>query len=566
MKEPTQVEIPTGMKYRSLVCAMAVNLLIGSYYTYSNMYMYVGNYLKIYNPWLDDENNKVKMIMPIWIIVQSCVAVLSVRIAEKIGYRTLNFIAFSWFTLNNVAMIFVKDFYVYVMVYGVSNGIAIGLGYLPALYTAWTYFPDKKSVATGVILFCAGMSASISSPIVTFLVNPDNLPVNDPKVTDKVPYLWTCLTCGYAAITLIACSFQPAPFESEALKQKKQLQKKLGNTENKQEKKEIEGRIRGMSVVGAFNNQITQKDMEVVNKELFSRNMGPQDAEGAFLVGTLNNNAIEDIVHNTGVYTFRKTDIAGLEKFAEKHHHGDKEDSLIGDKDQADEIYRLSREIQEQACPSFTYGITSKTFLMLGVMSFCCSIYNYFLLLCWKKIFQTKLSMGDKELSFLLTVGAVANSSFRIISGVLLLKLTFKTLYYTLVSVMILGAFTFDSVVSQTMSPAIGSIYLFFAFAGLGTMVTIFPTICVKAFGSDVGSKLYPVIYLCFSMSNLTCYLITSYLTNFEVMFYIFGGFAVIGLLTGLIFDPEPSWHQAMVDQANKDHQKLEQAKASIKS
>lgn len=140
------------------------------------------------------------------------------RIAEKIGYRTLNFIAFAWFTLNHVMMIFVKDYYLYIGVYGVMNGMAIGFGYLPALYTAWTYFPDKKSVATGVILFCAGMSASISSPLVTMIVNPNNVDPSSKEVVENVPWLFTCLAIAYGTLTLIACSLQPAPFESETLK------------------------------------------------------------------------------------------------------------------------------------------------------------------------------------------------------------------------------------------------------------------------------------------------------------------------------------------------------------
>ena len=64
-------QIPTGTKYRALLCAMAVNFLIGSYYTYSNTYDYVAAYLKVYNPWLDQAGTKVKIILPIWLLVQS---------------------------------------------------------------------------------------------------------------------------------------------------------------------------------------------------------------------------------------------------------------------------------------------------------------------------------------------------------------------------------------------------------------------------------------------------------------------------------------------------------------
>ena len=128
----------------------------------------------------------------------------------------------------------------------------------------------------------------------------------------------------------------------------------------------------------------------------------------------------------------------------------------------------------------------------MGVMAFCCSIYNYFLLQAWKDIFKKVLQLDQNVLSYLLSVGSIANSSFRIIVGLLLLKLNFKTLYYILMTCIIISSLSFYSVVNGTKSTTIGIVYLFFAFAGLGTMVTIFPTICVKTFGSNVGSKLYP--------------------------------------------------------------------------
>lgn len=48
---------------------MTVNLLIGSYYLQSNLYQYIGHYLRQYNPELDIEGKKVRVIMPIWLIL-----------------------------------------------------------------------------------------------------------------------------------------------------------------------------------------------------------------------------------------------------------------------------------------------------------------------------------------------------------------------------------------------------------------------------------------------------------------------------------------------------------------
>lgn len=549
-------QIPTGTKYRALFCAMAVNLLIGSYYMYSNMYMYVGHYLRRYNPDLDSEGKKVRVIMPIWLIIQSCCSVLSVRVADKIGFRSLNFLAFTWFTINNGLMIYVKDYYTYIGVYGVMNGMAIGFGYLPALYTAWTYFPDKKSVATGVILFCAGMSSSISSPLVTMIVNPDNLEASNEKVIDRVPTLFMYLTIIYGTITVIAGICQPPPFESAAKKEKKEIKRRATLSNNLAEKNELMGRLRGMSRVAAINNRITMREMDLVNKEMLTREFAHTfTAEHALIIGQLEVDAIEDI---------RQEDLLNpeIDHDSSIGDHSDPRLNLVSREDErAEELYRMSREIQENSCPSISYALRSRTFYQLAIMAFSLAIYNYFMLTVWKDLYKAVFNLTDKELSRLLIVGAAANSSFRIIIGVAMLKVGFKTLYYIAVFMAALNALTFTPVVEETKITSVGIAYLFFAFAGLGTMVTIFPTISVKAFGSNVGSRIYPMMYLCFSTASLSAYLVYTYVEDKRIMFYIFGGIAVVGLITNVFFNPEPSWTWAMVKEAEADYENIEKAR-----
>lgn len=538
--------IPTGTKYRALLCAMAVNFLVGSYYTYSNTYDYVAAYLLKYNPWLDEQGTKVKIILPIWLIVQSCCSVLSVRIAEVIGYRTLNFIAFIWFCLNNLAMVFVTDYYVYVLVYGFSNGFAIGFGYLPAMYTAWTYFPESKSIATGVILFCAGISACICSPIVRMIVNPDNLNSNDPAVINRVPHLFMCLTIGYSVITLIACSLQPPPFETENLKQKRTCRKSMKGA-SRDRKKQLMDRLRALSMNPMQTGEMTHREIRAVTKELIVRDMRKIETEEMLVVGQLQNDALEDILASQATGGNDEDQYQVTDRGASINEDNFHTPLAYDNRVSTDVFYALSKEISDTACPSFKYALTSRSFMLLATMAFCCSIYNYFMLQTWKDIFKRTLHLDQNILSYLLSVGSVANSSFRIIVGFSLMKLSFRTIYMTLMCIIICSSLSFYSVVNGTQSTAVGIGYLFFSFAGLGTMVTIFPTICVKTFGSDVGSKIYPVIYLCFSIASLTAYTISSYVSEVQTIFYIFGGFAFIGLMTAIGFNPQPSWHKEIM-------------------
>jgi hypothetical protein len=212
-----------------------------------------------------------------------------------------------------------------------------------------------------------------------------------------------------------------------------------------------------------------------------------------------------------------------------------------------DVFYALSKKINDTACPSFKYALTSRSFMLLATMAFCCSIYNYFILQTWKAFCKKTLHLDQNVLSYLLSVSSIVNSSFRIIVGFLLMKLCFRTIYMTLMFIIICSSLSFYSVVNGTQSTAVGIGYLFFSFAGLGTMVTIFPTICVKTFGSDVGSKIYPVVYLCFSIASLTAYTISSYMSEVQTIFYIFGGIAFIGLMTAIVFNPQPSSHKEIM-------------------
>ena len=184
---------------------MAVNLMVGFFYMFSSMYLYVASYLRLSDKSIDLDGKKVLVIMPVWIMCQCLTSLVSIKVAERIGFWSLNLIAFVWFSLNHLLIAQVTSFYGFVIVYGVFNGLAMGLGFLPALYISWTYYPTKKSIVTGCVVFCSGISACILSPIITHLVNPDNLNDHDPEVAKRVPYMFRCLALAFSSITLVAC-------------------------------------------------------------------------------------------------------------------------------------------------------------------------------------------------------------------------------------------------------------------------------------------------------------------------------------------------------------------------
>ena len=207
-------------KLRSIISGMLFILCIGSYYSYGNINDVIYNYLK------NNGNPQIKpqdclIVQPIWLITQSISTALGMVLAGKIGFRAVNCIGFMSFALLNLILSYTTNYYALIYTYGVFGGVTCGLGYLMGIYIAWTYFPDKKGLVTGMILFSAGISASILSPMTTYIVNPNNnLKPSDEEMYSRVPRMFRILSLYFGTLVLLAAIIQPAPLESKDLKSK----------------------------------------------------------------------------------------------------------------------------------------------------------------------------------------------------------------------------------------------------------------------------------------------------------------------------------------------------------
>lgn len=635
-------------KIRAIVCPMLINLSIGSYYSFSNINPYIAKYMNV-----PPENTII--VMQIWLLVQSLFAIVGVKMSEKLGYWLVNYIAFASFAVLNLIVSFVKNPVLFVGLYGVLAGVSIGIGYLPALYTAWTYFPKRKSLATGVILLCAGMSASFLSPLSTLIANPHNLPPEHEDYGKNVPLLFRCYAIYFGAIAVIACSLQPQPLTSDQFKTVRSLKKKLSRSKiAPQEHFRTSETLKALTTIyksseDSFNdediqavhknylhddvNHISQgqyalaaahfdenrlADMHLQNLEAESSQNGstsPSDDKGddepadevlknkeltkieqdvdmidtdrklndeessnkpsdnvpgertdtgANLVAPATLPALPSqrhIGHLATVQPSYKVVPVSLHaqsldtmEVRKKHHHRIK--GLMAKK-----ILMKSKELKETHCPSMKYAVKSFSFWCIVVMSIGCSIQPYFLNSNWKTYYLHKLpAISDSQLSFILTFGSTANSIVRVLIGILLLKVDGKYLFFGVIALSIFGAFSIAAILK---SYAVGVFLVMLAYMGLGCQVTLFPTLCTKVFGSSVGSKVYPYIYLCFSISNFLQYFAYSLYgkksdKNIETMFYVFGSFAVIGTVFGIFFKSKPDWSkevaQAKIEaQAKKD-------------
>lgn len=550
----------TMTKIRALVCPMMINLVIGSFYNFSNINPYVAKYLGV-------EPDDTIVVMQIWLLMQSLFTIVGVKLSDRIGYWTVNYIAFAGFAVLNLLASFVKDPTVFVLAYGFLAGVFNGLGYLPAMYTAWTYFPESKSVATGTILFCAGISASILSPLSTMIVNPDNLPASDARYGDRVPILFRYLSAIFGVICLIACTFQPAPLESSVYVEAKGLKKIAKDREaSKDERNEAKLELKKMQTAHYNDQELVKEHLQIVYRDELNAQVGRFGGEELALI-------------NANIEQERVADLIIRQmKFQNIMDDENQKSSVLLDKDQsiknrlsrvlennAEALYQKSKQLQEMNCPSVSAAISSVSFMCMVVMAICCSLFPYFLNSNWKVYYQKRLpDITDKNMAFILSFGAIANSFIRLIVGVLLLKIDIKLIYYCIVGISMFIAFTISDLLTTY---GIGIMYIMLGYVGLGTQVTLFPTVCTMVFGSTIGPKVYPYIYLCFSISNFAQYFAYKYYGkngHIETIYYMFGSMAFVGLIVAVLFNPKPSWANAIYKH-NMTQLKIDEKKASAK-
>lgn len=139
--------------------------------------------------------------------------------AEKIGYRTVNWIASLSYCLVFFLTSYIRNAYFLLYFFGIFGGLTCGMCYLTCIYISWTYFPEKRGFATGWILFAAGFSASLLSPISTYILDPtDKLKPDDPEQYNRVPHMFRMMSLMFVVNSVLACTIQPDNYESEDLK------------------------------------------------------------------------------------------------------------------------------------------------------------------------------------------------------------------------------------------------------------------------------------------------------------------------------------------------------------
>lgn len=192
------------VKSRAAVCPMISHIVAGVFYSYSNTNSYVAK-------WLDKKPEDTIIVQQIWMVAMVLLVVATPKLSNKIDYWWLNLIAMIGMSLTHLVASFLREYYSFIIIYSLFAGIFGGMCYLPALYITWQYFPEKKSILTGCVVFCIGISGMIFSAISTAVVNPDNLKPSHPDYGLRVPWLYQLYTILFGVIGVGSGLLMPKP-------------------------------------------------------------------------------------------------------------------------------------------------------------------------------------------------------------------------------------------------------------------------------------------------------------------------------------------------------------------
>lgn len=159
------------------------------------------------------------------------------------------------------------------------------------------------------------------------------------------------------------------------------------------------------------------------------------------------------------------------------------------------------------------------------------SISNgYFIATNFKNYGITKIP-DDRFLTLVGSLSSLCNGGGRLLCGLLYDKFKFKKVYMLLLLIQMVN------IVTLRLASNHDILYLIWICVALlceGGHFVLFPALCWKVYGHNVGSKVYSVLLIVGSFSNLTQFGVNLMLRNkigYENEFYVFLAFTFVSFL-----------------------------------
>ena len=203
-----------------LIGGFLINLVAGILNSWGTFTIYITSYLHAHDSSVT--LNTMFITFPVSIVFLSTGfsnihTVIGTLLYHKVGARITIAISGSVITACYIVCSFITDAYAFAVIYGMCVGFGSGCGSFTPVWPSWLYFPRRRGLATGIIMFGFGFGACIFGLAFTFLTNPSNEKPDvvvksggnvthlfAKHVADNVPWTLRYLAFMYAALTVLA--------------------------------------------------------------------------------------------------------------------------------------------------------------------------------------------------------------------------------------------------------------------------------------------------------------------------------------------------------------------------
>ncbi|XP_046562713.1 uncharacterized protein LOC124271606 isoform X2 [Haliotis rubra] len=206
----------------TIIGGFLIHLTLGTYFCFGNLNPYITSYIR-------DTSVDLRYKDSEWIFAAAAFGLagsifiggllrarFGPRIAVLCGSCMMSSgVALTYFSIQH-------SFAGVIITFGLMFGLGVGTAYAAPMDSAMMWIPDKKGLATGLILAGFGGSAFIFDYIQSWYINPDNLAPNSGKVDGeeyftqkdllgRVPNMFLILAACYVSLQFLGIVFLRLP-------------------------------------------------------------------------------------------------------------------------------------------------------------------------------------------------------------------------------------------------------------------------------------------------------------------------------------------------------------------
>ncbi|KAL4509367.1 hypothetical protein ABPG72_018298 [Tetrahymena utriculariae] len=499
--------------YVALTSSFFQHLILGSYYVWGGILTYVTSSLR--HDGQSYTKQDVAMLSPFVTLSLNIGTPFGPILANKIGFRPFMFINSILMGLSVIASsYFVNNFPLFVVLYGIIFGLLSGALYMVPFNTCYLYFPNRKGLVGGVITAGYALGSTALIWVMFALINPDNEKPSvkidgeayfSAEICDRLPFALRILGIIQIFSFIISTLFHQRPSNEE-----------------------IQSIINQSSP--STNPQLQYKQSVATQNRLPTQNqLNKQESEATNL------NQLQSEVNPTS--NIISTDLVQEQQLS------------------VPESYYEYDTIKECLKTKFIY--------MSIFMATIFTVYGSIIIQNYKILGEKSSSYSDSFLNAAGTTGCVVNCISRIIWGNLFEKYTLRRIATINLSFQIVLSVTFYWCLKEQPLFFIQIIMAFFA---LGGWLSMLPAQIVRVYGRKIGTTIYSVTFIGFSISSFTAFYILKYASKsigLKYMFYIFTGIQSLALILVQFIDFKVKYRKKKLNQEilNKFQQKYKEAK-----